>query len=113
MDREHTRDRPPRGQGFTESPRVQRLAPGKRTLTEGLGVQRREAAAELAASGTATSPRAPLPVSASGGPRPTLQMLFGVQRDATAAPAEAPARVHAAAARGTATSATKLPYTDQ
>lgn len=76
-------------------------------------MQRREAAAELAASGTAEPPRAPLPVSVSGGPLPTLQMLFGVQRDVTAAPAEAPARVHAAVARGTATPATKLPYTDQ
>src|SRR5262249_44173622 len=48
---------------------------------------------------------------ADGG-RPTLQMLFGVQRVATAAVEDA-AQVHAAAERGTATPATRLPYADQ
>jgi hypothetical protein len=43
----------------------------------------------------------------------TLQMLFDVQRATAAGPAEDPADVHAAAARGTATPATRLPYADQ
>lgn len=74
-------------------------SPGKRTLTEGLAVPHRDAAAasdaELAGSAAATSAPAPLPAAASSVPRPTLQMLFGSQRAATAAPAEnAPAAGH-------------------
>src|SRR4051794_29723412 len=56
--------------------------PGKRTLTEDLPVQRREAAAEHPDRGTAASP-ALLQIPAGGGTRPTLQMLFGVRRTAT------------------------------
>src|SRR5215468_10816953 len=97
MPREQVPGRHPGAQSSTESPHVQPTAPGKRTLTEGLVVQRREAAAEPAGSGTRAPAPAPLPVSASGGPRPTLEMLFGAQRDATAAPAEDPAQAHAAA----------------
>ncbi|HEX8109909.1 MAG TPA: DUF4157 domain-containing protein [Kofleriaceae bacterium] len=95
---------------------VEQLAPGKRSLTEGLAVPRREAADpghDTAVSEAAAAAPAPLPVTASTGPRPTLQMLFGVQRVAIAAPADDPAHVHAAAARGTATPATRLPYADQ
>lgn len=84
--------------------------PGKRTLTEGLVEERREDATELAERETAASPPAPLP--AAGNTRPTLQMLFGVQRVATTG-ADDPAQVHAAAAHGTATPATPLPYADQ
>jgi hypothetical protein len=90
--------------------------PGKRTLTEGLAAQRREAApatgAEISGGETAASPPATLSLPAGGGPRPTLQMLFGVQR-AGRAPAEDAAEVHAAAARGTATAASELPYADR
>lgn len=93
------------------------MMPGSQTLTESLVVQRRELAAapeaQFAVSGTAASAPALLPVSASSSPRPTLQMLFGVQRAEAAAPAEDSAQVHAAAARGTATPASKLPYADQ
>lgn len=70
------------------------LSPGKRTLTEGIVVQRREVAAtgtDPAAGETARSARAPLPAATSSGPRPTLQMLFGVQRAETA-PTEGPAQ---------------------
>lgn len=66
--------------------------PGKRTLTEGLAALHQDAAAapdaELAGNGAATSAPAPRPAAASSGPRPTLQMLFGVQRAPAAAPAE-------------------------
>jgi Domain of unknown function (DUF4157) len=58
------------------------------------------------------SPFTPRSLPASSAPRATLQMLFGVQRAATVA-AEDPAQVHAAATRGTATPATRLPFTDQ
>ena len=88
--------------------------PGKRTLTEDLVVQRQEASTahgELAASRTGLP--APLPALTGSGLRPTLQMLFGVQRAATAAPAEDPTQVHAAAARGTATPASSLPFADR
>src|SRR6185295_7347633 len=50
---------------------------------------------------------APLPISAGGGTQPLLQM-----RAATAV-AEDLAQVHAIAARGTTTPATRLPYADQ
>lgn len=91
------------------------LSPGKRTLTEALVVQRREATPEpeLATNGTTASAPAPPPIGAGGDPRPNLQMLFGVPRSATAVPAEDPAKVHAAAARGIATEPSKLPFADQ
>jgi Domain of unknown function (DUF4157) len=84
--------------------------PGKRTLTEGLAVQRKEGAAEpgeAAARGAGSSAplAAPIPSGVS------LQMLFGVQRMAAASPADDAA--HAAAARGTATPSTTLPYVDR
>lgn len=60
--------------------------PGKRTLTEGLVMQRRASTAvpeaQHAESGTAASSPAALPAPATGGPRPTLQMLFGGPRAA-------------------------------
>jgi hypothetical protein len=75
--------------------------PGKHTLTECLAAQRPGASAgpgtELAVSGTAASAPAPLPVLASSCPRPTLQMLFGVNRAAARAAAEDPARMQATA----------------
>jgi hypothetical protein len=86
--------------------------PGKHTLTEGLSVQRREAATpgrDLVESPTASPAPAPPGAAASSSPRPTLQMLFGGQLAATAAPEP---EVHAAAARGTATPASKLPHAD-
>ena len=90
---------------------------GKHTLTEQLPVQRREGAtppgAESGASTAVPSTPAPLLGGASSRPRPTLQMLFGVQRAAAGAPAAAAATVHAAAARGTATPASKLPHADR
>ena len=86
--------------------------PGKRTLTEGLATQRDEVAAGPRSELAAVAPAA-APVLAGGGPLPTLQMLFGVQRAAAGAPAEAAATVHAAAARGTATPASKLPHADR
>jgi len=87
------------------------LAPGKRTLTEQLPVQRREGATLPGAeSGTkAMVPSTPAPLPAAAGSRPTLQMLFGFRP----ASAEDPAQVHAAAARGTTTPTTELPYADQ
>lgn len=73
--------------------------PGKRTLTEALPAP--------ATAGT------PVQRSTSGNaahaPPPMLQRRFAIQRAATSA-AENPADVHAAAARGTATSATQLPH---
>jgi len=89
------------------------LAPGKRTLTEGLVVQRLEVGADngvAAAATRAPTPARPLAAVASS-PSPTLQMLFGVQRAATAD--EDRARVHAAAARGMATPASRLPHADR
>jgi hypothetical protein len=71
-------------------------------------VRRREASGKLTAVGSKGSAWAPSAVL-----RPTLQMLFGVQRAVPDALAEAPAQVHAPAARGTGTAATKLPYADQ
>jgi len=76
--------------------------PGKQTLTQGM-VQMHPVAPPSSAP-AASSP--PLPVPA--GPRPTLQMLFGRR-----GPASDPEQVHAAAARGTATAATQLPYLEQ
>ena len=81
MDREQISHRAPGRQSSTGSRDLQQLAPGKRTLTEGLAVQRRAAGAssgsELAAGGTAASgPLAHL-LPPSDGARPTLQMLFG------------------------------------
>ncbi|HEX3763823.1 MAG TPA: DUF4157 domain-containing protein [Kofleriaceae bacterium] len=91
--------------------------PGKRTLTEGLATPRDDVAigprSELAASGAAASAPASVPSGAGGGPLPTLQMLFGVQRAAAGAPADDSAAVHAAAARGTATPASPLPHADR
>jgi hypothetical protein len=113
MAQEHDRRRAADGSRRNESMVVQHpLAPGKRTLTEAAMVQRSEAitGARLAAVETGAPASASQPISTSTGPRPTLQMLFGVQRAAMASPAEDPAQVHAAAARGTATPATKLPY---
>ncbi|TMQ18365.1 MAG: DUF4157 domain-containing protein [Deltaproteobacteria bacterium] len=85
-------------------------APGKHTLAEQLPVQRREGATpRRAAPGKVSATPDPLLATASSRLRPTLQMLFGVPP----APAGGAAQVHAAAARGTATPATRLPYADQ
>ncbi|HEX3477729.1 MAG TPA: DUF4157 domain-containing protein [Kofleriaceae bacterium] len=114
MDQEQSRRRTAGRRGSTRTPGSRQIAPGKRTLTDGLAVQRRAAdpsGPELARTAAATPPPA-LALPAQSDPRPTLQMLFGVQR-AAAAPAEDPAHVHAAAARGTATPATRLPHADQ
>jgi hypothetical protein len=92
------------------------VSPGKRTLTEGLAADRRET------EGLDSAPASAAPITARAGALPRsviegsplpLQMLFGVRPDATAAPAEDPASVHAAATRGAATPATKLPCADQ
>lgn len=115
MHRERSPDRAAGKQGSTDTPGVRPIAPGKRTLAEGLAVQRRVAGpsgTELAAGADAAAPASALPHPALGDPQPTLHMLFGVQRAVTAAPAEDPAHVHAAAARGTATPATRLPFAD-
>jgi hypothetical protein len=110
MFQERSPGRTPGGQSATESHTIQRRAtPGKHTLTEQVAVQRRAAAAPAAPEAAASPSAAPAP---STGPRTPLQMLFGVQRDATAA-VEDPGPVHAAAARGTATPATRLPHADQ
>jgi len=82
--------------------------PGKRTLTEDL-VQREEPAFTAHRTGVP----APLPALSGSGPRPTLQMLFGVHRVATPAPSVDSAQVHAAAARGTAGPASALPFADR
>lgn len=93
-------------------------APGKHTLCEDLAAQPRAPQAHRGAEppihAPAASTPAPLAVAPSG-PRPTLQMLFGgpAAAAATAAATEGPTEVHAAAARGTATPAVKLPYVDR
>jgi len=103
MFQERSPGRSPGGQSATESHDIQRRAePGKHTLVEQLAVQRRAVAAPEASASAAPGTASRIP----------LQMLFGVQRDATAQ-VEDPARVHAAAARGTATPATRLPHADQ
>jgi hypothetical protein len=84
--------------------------PGKRTLTERLAGQREEAAAEpgeagARRAGSSTPPAAPIRSGVG------VQMLFGVQRKATASPADDAA--HAAAAHGTSTPSTTLPYLDR
>jgi len=71
--------------------------PGKRTLTEALGVDESGAAAAMARAG-------------SEGPTRPVQLRFAVPHDGTAAHAQDPAQVQAAAARGTATTATQLPH---
>jgi len=84
--------------------------PGKRTLTEELVVQREEGAAkpgEAVARRTGSSAPPAAPIRSGVG----LQMLFGVQRRATASPADD--SVHAAAAHGTTTPSTTLPYLAQ
>lgn len=87
------------------------IAPGKQTLVSGLAVQRRESAGAIDAAPAASGPAAP--ATLPGDPRPTLQMLFGVQRDATTPPSADPEHVHAAAAQGTASPASGLPFADQ
>jgi hypothetical protein len=76
------------------------LAPGKLTLTDQLPGQRVEATSGSTSEAALSGASAP-----GGGPRPTLQMLFGVQRAATTAPVEDPARPHTAAGPSTATMA--------
>jgi ubiquitin C-terminal hydrolase len=71
-----------------------------------------EIAAGSAAAETAAPASAPASLLAGGGSRPTLQMLFEVQRVVTPAPAVAPAQMQAAAARGIATPASALPHRD-
>jgi Domain of unknown function (DUF4157) len=89
------------------------LGPGKRTPTEQLAVPRHDVSGTPAADAAAgTRPSAPAPAP-SDAARPTLQMLFGVQRAATAAPTEDPAQVHAAAQGGIAGPAGALPHIDQ
>src|SRR5215470_5974497 len=89
------------------------MTPGKRTLAEGAVQRTTHAAApdSLRADRSAASAPTPLLAPASS-PQPTLQMLFGVPA-AGAAPAEGTAQIHGAAARGTATPASKLPYADR
>lgn len=81
MHREPVHHRTPGRTSSAESLGVQQFGPGKRTLTEGIPVQRRAAAAGsdtgLAAAGVASSAPSLLEAAASGGARPTLQMLFG------------------------------------
>ncbi len=99
------------------------LAPGKRTLTEQLVVQRRESATppggESGTNATVPSTPAPLPTAASSRSLSTLQMLFGPRP----APAEATlvqrltdggsiGDVHAAAKRAISTGDTRLPFLD-
>ncbi len=79
--------------------------PGKQTLTQGM-VQLYPVAVPSSERAESAAPPAPLPVPA--GPRPTLQMLFG-RRDR----ASDPEQLHAAAARGTATTAGQLPHLEQ
>jgi hypothetical protein len=103
---------PGRSTSSTNAPDVQpQIAPGKQTLVSGLAVQRRESAGAIDAAPAASGPAAP--ATLPGDPRPTLQMLFGVQRDATTPPSADPEHVHAAAAQGTASPASKLPFADQ
>lgn len=88
---------------------------GKRTLTEQLPVPRHEATgtpAPDAAAEDRPSASAPASVRSDAGQLP-LQMLFGVQRAETAAPARDPAQVHAAAAHGIAGPGGPLPHLDQ
>jgi hypothetical protein len=117
MQRELFFSRAAETQRSNESVSVQPRVPGKRTLTEGLAVQRREAAAAPIADRTGREPVATgavsQPTAAGGDMRPTLHRLFGIQRVATAEAAGDPENVHAAAARGTATPTTRLPFADQ
>lgn len=99
--------------------------PGKRSLTEQLPVQRCEVSSAPGPSAATGGTSASTPSVVS---RPTLQMLFGIQRRATAedlppteasAPvdrrgraADRPAAIRAAAARGVASPASALPYAD-
>jgi hypothetical protein len=81
MHREPVRNPTPGRTSSTESLGAQQLGPGKRTLTEGVTVQLRAAAAGsgagLAATGAAAAAPSVLEAPASSGARPTLQMLFG------------------------------------
>jgi len=80
--------------------------PGKQTLTQKL-VEPHPAGTlsqEHLVVETAAASEGPAPA----GPRPTLQMLFGDRRAASA-----PENVHAAAVRGTATAPTQLPHLEQ
>ncbi|HEY0478161.1 MAG TPA: DUF4157 domain-containing protein [Kofleriaceae bacterium] len=98
-------------------------SPGKHTLTEGLAADGRATATAEAAPGLAVPGRAApgaanttadtLPRSAAPASFVPVQRVFGLPPGATAASAEDPARAHAAAARGAATPATKLPYVDR
>lgn len=89
-------------------------APGRRTRTEDLPapsaapVQRTSSAS----ADPSTIDSGATPDVAARGPRPALATLFGGHRAAIGAPADDPAAVHAAAARGTSTAATSLPFAD-
>jgi hypothetical protein len=99
MHRERLPGRAPGRQSPTESGSVQQqLAPGKRTLTEDLLAERREAA---------VTPGAGTGMDARSGPSDA-----GSHRPDPAA-GEADAQVRAAAARGTAMPASRLPYADR
>ena len=99
-------DRASGRQPSTELTRDPLPVPGKRTLTEGLMAQRGEALPAVAMP-------AALALPVRSGPRPSLQMLFGGLAAALAGPGQGPDPIHAAAARGTATPTTRLPYADQ
>src|SRR5579872_1252394 len=71
MHRERSQDRAPGKPGSIDTSGRQ-IGPGKRTLTEGLAVQRRAAGpdTELAAGGEAATAPAPLPPPSRSEPRP-------------------------------------------
>jgi hypothetical protein len=90
------------------------IAPGEHAMTEVPVVQHSESADASYVAMSGSLPMLPRPAAASAPANPvaTLQMLFGGPRTGTAS-AKNPAHVHAVAARGTATSATKLPHFDR
>jgi hypothetical protein len=113
MHRERVHHRAAGTQSTADAPGVQQTGPGKHTLTEELPVQRRAAMASGAAS-VASGATASSAGSASVGASNSIPLdsLFGARREA-AVPTGSPEQVHAAAARGTATPATRLPFADQ
>jgi len=92
-----TLDRRPQNESTRAAAPQSTPAPGKHTLTEGIAVQHQQstASAERAATGADASPPTISDGPASSGSRPTLQMLFGGPRAATADPSQ----VHATTAQ--------------
>jgi hypothetical protein len=95
-------DRGRRYAGAREAAQHDVAVAGKHTLSERIPVQQVAQPAGFSPAAV-SAPAAPL-----GGPRPTLQMLFG-HGHGDAAETD---RTHAAALRGTATAATQLPHLD-